>query len=125
MKICIIDDSQMDRKLLATTLEKAGVKNNIIEADDGKKALSLLEKEHADICLVFLDWQLPRIDGLEILKRIARDPKTSSLPVIMLTSASSPESEEIAHLLNPNLKAFVMKPLNPAKIIEAALPYIK
>jgi hypothetical protein len=43
----------------------------------------------------------------------------------MLTSAKSPDSEEIAQMLNPNLKAFIMKPIEPAKVIEIALPHIK
>ena len=125
MKIIIVDDSQLDRKLLMTTLQKSGIENEFLQADDGETALEILDSQSDQICLMFLDWQLPKIDGLEVLKRIARNPKTESLPIIMLTSASSPESEEIAQLLNSNLKAFVMKPLVPEKIVEAALPHIK
>ena len=125
MKIFIIDDSQLDRKLLIRSLQRAGIENEILEADDGAAALDILDKEHEDICLIFLDWQLPKVDGLEILKRIARNPKTASLPIVMLTSASSPEDEEIVRLLNPNLTAFIVKPLDPKKIVEIALPHIK
>jgi len=125
VKIFVVDDSQLDRKLLISTLVKSGVENEFLQADDGKTALEILEAEADQICLVFLDFQLPKVDGLEILKRMARNPKTESLPIIMLSGASSPESEEIAHLLNPNLKAFVMKPLVPDDIVEAALPHIK
>lgn len=124
MKIFIVDDSQLDRKLLITTLQKAGVENEFLEAADGKEALDILDAEHKDICLMFLDWQLPKVDGLEILKRIARNPDTASLAVIMLTSTISPESEEIARLLNPKLTAFLAKPLTPEKIAEVALPHI-
>ena len=124
MKIFVVDDSEMNRKLLISTLQKAGVKNEILEAADGKDAQGILEAEYQNICLVFLDWQLPKVDGLEILKQMARNPNTKSLPVIMLTSAISPESEEIAQLLNPNLKAFIMKPLDPDKIIKIAMPHI-
>jgi len=125
VKIFVVDDSQLDRKLLMTTLQKSGVANEFLQADDGKVALEILDTESDNICLMFLDWQLPKIDGLEILKRVARNPKTESLPIIMLTSSSSPESKEIAQLLNPNLKAFVMKPLDPQKIVEVSLPHIK
>jgi CheY-like chemotaxis protein len=124
VKIFVVDDSEMNRKLLISTLQKAGVKNEILEAADGKEALDVLAAESQNICLLFLDWQLPKVDGLEILKQMARNPKTKSLPVIMLTSATSPESEEIAQLLNPNLKAFLMKPLIPDNIIKVALPHI-
>jgi len=124
MKILVVDDSEMNRQLLVTTLQKSGVKNDIIEVESGEDALDTLDQEHDQICLVFLDWQLPKIDGLEVLKKIAQNPKTADLAVIMLTSASSPESEEIAYLLNPNLKAFIMKPLVPEKIVEVALPHI-
>ena len=125
MKIFVVDDSEGNRKLLISTLRKAGIKNDILEAADGESAIEILNSESEAICLVFLDWQLPKIDGLEILKRLARNPKTESLPVIMLTSATSPESEEIAQMLNPNLKAFLLKPLNPGNIVEIALPHIK
>jgi len=125
MKILVVDDSDMNRQLLISTLQKAGIKNDILEAVDGEIALKILKKKHNNICLIFLDWQLPNIDGLEVLKRIARNPETETMPVIMLTSATSPESEEIAHLLNPHLKAFIMKPLDPEKIVKVSLPYIK
>jgi len=125
VKIFIVDDSEINRKLLITTLQKSGVKNEFLEAADGKEALEKLEDEHKNLCLIFLDWQLPKVDGLEILKRIAQNPETTSLPVIMLTSASSPEDEEIARLLNPNLIDFLVKPLIPEKIIEVSLPHIQ
>lgn len=125
MKIFIVDDSEMSRKLLIATLQKAGVENEFLETGDGKEALEMLDAEYKDICLVFLDWQLPKVDGLEILKQIARNPETASMPVVMLTSTGSPESEEIARLLNPNLIAFLVKPLTPEKILEVALPHIK
>ena len=125
MKILIIDDSQLERTLLVKSLQKAGIKNEILEATDGQAALDILESEYEDICLIFLDWQLPKIDGLEVLKRIAQNPKTASLPVIMSTSANSPEDEEIVRLLNPNLAAFTIKPLDPEKIVEIALSHLK
>jgi len=125
VKIFVVDDSQLDRKLLMTTLKNSGIKNEFLQADDGEVALEILDTEGDQICLMFLDWQLPKVDGLEILKRTAKNPKTENLPVIMLTSSSNPESKEIAQLLNPNLKAFIMKPLNPEELIEAALPHIK
>jgi len=125
LKILIVDDSELDRKLLITSLQKAGMDNEILEATDGEMALETLEAEHANICLMFLDWQLPKIDGLEILKRVAQNPDMASLPIVMLTSANSPEDEEIARLLNPNLAAFVIKPLEPEKVVEVARPHVK
>ena len=125
LKILVVDDSQIDRKLLISTLQKSGIENEFVEVENGEDALEILESDSDQICLMFLDWQLPKIDGLEILKRAAQNPKTESLSVIMLTSSSNPESREIAHLLNPNLKAFVMKPLIPENIVETALPHIK
>ena len=76
MKIFVVDDSEGNRKLLISTLRKAGIKNDILEAADGESAIEILNSESEAICLVFLDWQLPKIDGLEILKRLARNPKT-------------------------------------------------
>ena len=125
MDILVVDDSEMNRQLLISTLKKAGVQNDIHQAEDGEGALKILKKKHKKLCLVFLDWQLPGIDGLEVLKQMAQDKNMKELPIIMLTSAKSPESEEIAQLLNPNLKSFIMKPLDPEKIVEISLPLIK
>jgi len=125
LKILVVDDSQIDRKLLISTLQKSGIENEFLQAENGEDALEILDSQSGQICLIFLDWQLPKIDGLEVLKRVAQNPKTESLAVIMLTSSSNPESREIAHLLNPNLRAFVMKPLVPESIVEVALPHIK
>lgn len=125
MKIAIIDDSEIDRKLVASSLQKAGIDNEILESGDGKEALELIEQEHSNICLVFLDWQLPRMDGLEILKRMAQNPETANIPAIMSTSTNSPEDKEIAQLLNPKLAGFMVKPVVPEKIVELALPHVK
>ena len=125
MKIFIVDDSKLDRKLLIRSLQKAGIKNEILQATDGEAALDTLNAEYANICLMFLDWQLPKIDGLEILKRIAQNPNTASLPIVMLTARESQESEDAARLLHPNLTAFVVKPLDTQRVIEVALPHIK
>jgi len=125
VKILIVDDSPLDRKLLIRTLQKSGVDNEIIEATDGEAALEVLESDCAEMCLMFLDWQLPKIDGLEILKQIARNPKTKNLSVIMLTSTVSPDNEDLAQMLNPKLVALMTKPIDPERIMEVALPYIK
>jgi two-component system, chemotaxis family, chemotaxis protein CheY len=125
MKIFVVDDSELDRKLLVKALERTGTKTEILQATDGRMALDILQAEHQNIGLMFLDWQLPKIDGLEILKRIARNPETAALPVVMLTSANSPEDEEIAKLLNPSLAAFLIKPLDPQKVVEIARLYMK
>lgn len=125
MKIFIVDDDPLNRKIVARSLQKAGIENEILQAEDGQEALEVLEAEYKNICLMFLDWQMPKVDGLEILKQIARNPDTADIPVVMLTSTSSPESEEIAHLLNPKLVDFLVKPLDPEKIVEVARPHIK
>ena len=125
MKIFVVDDSQLNRKLVIRALQRAGVENEFLQASDGKEAVDMLKVEHKNICLVFLDWQLPKIDGLEILKQIAQNLDTKTMPVIMLTSTSSPESEEIAQLLNPNLKGFLVKPLDPEEVVKVALPHIR
>jgi len=66
VKIFVVDDSQMDRKLLITTLQKSGIDNEFLQADDGEMVFEILDTEGDNICLMFLDWQLPKIDGLEI-----------------------------------------------------------
>ena len=89
MKILIVDDSRIDRTLCTNTLKQAGVTNEILEAVDGKDGLNVLQKNHKDICLILLDWNMPIMNGIESLKEIRKFNK--NIPVIALTAADIEE----------------------------------
>jgi len=81
-KILIVEDNPMNMELILDLLEFYG--HNITKAEDGVKALERLAETKFDIIL--LDMQLPKMDGLEVLDRIKKNPATADIPVIAVTA---------------------------------------
>ncbi len=102
--ILAVDDEEHILELLVYNLESNGFR--VLTADSGEEGLEILKKEAVD--LVLLDIMLPGIDGMEMLKRIRKNPDTAELPVIMLTA----KSEEINKVLGLEVGAddYISKP---------------
>ena len=109
--ILIVEDEAALSTLLAYNLEKEGFSVRV--AGDGEQAIDALAEEQPD--LVLLDWMLPHLSGIEICRRIRRDPATSGLPVIMLT-AKGEESDRIRGL-DTGADDYVTKPFSPAELV--------
>ncbi len=125
MKILVIDDSLLDRKLLINILKKAGIENEILQASDGEEGLSILSKNYNEICLVIVDWQMPKRDGIEFMKAVVNVPEISSIPIIMLTASGSDESKRKAYEANPSLAGYIVKPYAPNTLLHTVAPFIK
>ena len=74
MKILIVDDSLMDRKLLMNLLAKNGIENEILQAANGEEGLEILSSNFQDVCLILLDWQMPQMDGIEFMAGVIKVP---------------------------------------------------
>ncbi|WP_019880260.1 response regulator [Succinispira mobilis] len=111
MKILVVDDEDNIRELLRFTLEKNTF--NVREASDGEQALKILTEYLPD--LILLDLMLPKIDGLEVCRRIKNNPATAGIPIIMLTA----RAEEIDKILGLELGAddYITKPFSPREVI--------
>jgi two-component system phosphate regulon response regulator PhoB len=109
--ILIVEDESALSTLLAYNLEKEGF--TVCVAADGEQALEAVAEEPPD--LVLLDWMLPHLSGIEICRRIRRDPATRDLPVIMLT-AKGEEADRIRGL-DTGADDYVTKPFSPAELI--------
>ena len=125
MKILVVDDSLMDRKLVANMLKKAGVQNPILEAADGEDALKVLSANYQDICLILLDWQMPRMNGIEFMKGIVKVPEVSLIPIVMVTASGSDDNKKFAQEVNPHLAGYVTKPFKPDALIQTVKPFLK
>lgn len=110
-RILIVEDESALSTMLAYNLEKEGFAVHV--AADGERAMEALAEEQPD--LVLLDWMLPHLSGIEICRRIRRDPATSGLPVIMLT-ARGEEGDRIRGL-ETGADDYVTKPFSPAELI--------
>src|ERR1700690_3166810 len=125
MKILIVDDSLLDRKLLVRVLMKGGISQEILQAEDGEQAMEILANNHMDICLVLLDWQMPKISGIELMAGMVKIPELSNLPIIMVTASGSDENKHMAHKINPKLAGFLVKPYKTEELIAAIKPYLR
>ena len=110
-RILIVEDESALSTLLAYNLEKEGFTVRV--AEDGERAIEALAEEPPD--LVLLDWMLPHLSGIDICRRIRRDPATRDLPVIMLT-ARGEEADRIRGL-DTGADDYVTKPFSPAELI--------
>jgi two-component system chemotaxis response regulator CheY len=123
MKVLIVDDSLESRMLLGKILTKA-FNVQIIKATQGRDALRKLSMEKPGI--VFLDYEMPVMNGKEILKSIRAMPEFQNLPIVMVTSHS--EKDLVRELLSYKVSAYLLKPLSEdyiVKHISILFPYDK
>ena len=125
MKILAVDDSTLDRKLLIRTLIKAEIGQEILQAEDGEQALEVLASNYQDICLIFLDWQMPKMSGIELMAGLVKIPALASIPIIMVTASGSAENRKLAYEINPKLAAYITKPYKYEDMIAAVKPHLK
>lgn len=125
MKIIIVDDSLMDRKLLSRSLVNLGVKNEILQAENGEAALTLIASHLGDIALMFFDYQMPNMSGVELMAGLMKVPVTAQIPIAMVTASAAEESKKAAYAVNPNLVAYVHKPFKPDEILSVVRPYAR
>ena len=118
VEILIVEDNEQDLALAQRALRKANVTNRIHVARDGEEALEYLfcegpfaERKIEDgPKVILLDLKLPKIDGLEVLQRIKGDPRTKSIPVVVLTS--SKEQNDVVETYNLGVNSYIVKPVN-------------
>ena len=118
MKILIVDDSAVQRKMIASIIRKAGFDNEILEASDGKEAIQVIGKNYKDIGLVLCDWNMPNWSGLDVIAGIAKVPQVANVPIIMVTSEGTEASINKAYETNPQLAGYIVKPFTPEQLKE-------
>ncbi|MBL0062166.1 MAG: response regulator [bacterium] len=84
MTILSVDDSTTIRRIVKRSCEELG--HSVLEAADGAAAIATLEEKSGEVSLIILDWNMPGMTGLEVLKKVKSDPKTKHIVVMMLTS---------------------------------------
>ena len=123
--ILLVEDNPDDELLALRALKKNGVLSEVVVARDGVEALDYLfatgEHEGRDLSvmpqLILLDLKLPRIDGLEVLRRLRADERTRLLPVVILTS--SKELQDMLDSYGSGANSYVRKPVNFEQFVQA------
>lgn len=100
--------------ILAKILKEIGF--DVREAANGKEALEVIEAEKPSMKLVLVDWNMPGINGLELLKRLRQKPELSSMAVVMVTTET--ELDQMAAALEAGANEYVMKPFTKDILVE-------
>lgn len=123
--ILLVEDNPSDVGLTQRALEKSHIVNELVVAEDGQEALNYLfssdpltgQKMNELPALVLLDLKLPKLDGLQVLRQIRTDERTSRLPVVILTTSS--EEDDIAQSYDLGANSYIRKPVDFKQFVEA------
>lgn len=122
--ILLVEDNPRDLELTLAALTKCQLANEVIVARDGSEAIDYLYRRGAfegrligDPAVVILDLKLPKIDGLEVLERVKKDPALRHVPIVMLTS--SREEQDVVRSYEFGVNAFVVKPVDFTEFFQA------
>lgn len=118
--ILLVEDNAADVELTLRAFKKNRLSNKIHVARDGVEALEFLFESGdaaSQLCVVLLDVKMPRMDGLEVLRRMRADPRTKHLPVVMMTSSSEESDRLSSYDLGAN--SYIVKPVDFENFTEA------
>ena len=110
----VVDDSRALRMILGRTLKEVGYE--VCEAANGKEALDVIDAQKTTLRLILTDWNMPEMNGLELLKRVRKDPQLSSVAVVMVTTET--ELDQMAAALEAGANEYVMKPFTKDILVE-------
>ena len=124
IEILLVEDNPEDRELALRALRKANLANHIQIARDGAEALEFIfcEGPHSARKIedaprvILLDLKLPKVDGLEVLRRVKGDPRTRAIPVVVLTS--SKEQNDVVESYHLGVNSYIVKPVNFERFVE-------
>lgn len=113
MKILVVDDFTTMRRIIKNLLRDLGF-SNTTEADDGTTALPLLKTGEYDFLIT--DWNMPGMQGIDLLKTVRDDPVTTDLPVLMVTAES--KRDQIVEAAQAGVNGYIVKPFTAQTLKE-------
>jgi CheY-like chemotaxis protein len=125
IEVLLVEDNETDAELTIRALKRKNLANNLVWVKDGEEALEFIfasgrysRREVQDLPkLVLLDLRMPKVDGMEVLRKIKADPRTNKIPIVVLTS--SKEDEDIVESYNLGVNSYVSKPVEFEEFTEA------
>jgi two-component system response regulator len=116
--ILLVEDNQEDAELTIRALKKQKLANNLVHLQDGEEALNYLFSTENNLPkLVLLDLKMPKVDGIEVLRKIKNDELRKVIPVVLLTS--SKEERDIIESYKLGVNAYIVKPVEFEKLVSA------
>ena len=119
VEVLLIEDSPEDAELTIRVLKKHNLANNLVHLQDGEAALDFLLSQGVNNIprLILLDLKMPKVDGIEVLRKIKNDEQMKIIPVVVLTS--SKEERDVIESYKLGVNAYVVKPVEFEKFVEA------
>jgi two-component system chemotaxis response regulator CheY len=114
MKILVVDDSSTMRRIIVNTLARLGYKD-VVQAADGVEAWEAMQN-NPDIGVVITDWNMPNMNGLELVKKIRAEDKYKDIPIIMVTTEGG--KAEVITALKAGVNNYIVKPFTPQVLKE-------
>ena len=117
IEILLVEDNETDAELTMRALKKHNLANKLVWVKDGEEALDLIFNDETSdrvrlTCLprlILLDLRMPKVDGIEVLRRLKSDNRTKAIPVVVLTSST--EDRDIITSYNLGVNSFISKPV--------------
>ena len=113
IKVLVVDDFATMRRILKNILKQLGFKN-LVEADDGTTAWDVLEEQKID--LVLCDWNMPKMTGLELLKKVRASEKHVKVPFLMVTAEA--QKQNVIEAVQAGVSNYVVKPFTAEAISD-------
>jgi two-component system, chemotaxis family, chemotaxis protein CheY len=113
MRILVIDDFQTMRRIIINLMRQLGF-TNMIEADDGTTAWERLESESVD--LIISDWNMPKMTGMDLLRKVRSSDRHKAIPFIMVTAEG--KRENVIAAVQAGVSNYIVKPFNAATLKE-------
>ena len=116
VEILLVEDSDADAELILRALRKGNIVNRVVRVRDGVEALDFVFREgtykdrHGEqLRLILLDQKMPRLSGLDVLRRLKADDKAKQIPVVVLTSSA--EEQDVAESYKLGVNSYLVKPV--------------
>jgi two-component system, chemotaxis family, chemotaxis protein CheY len=113
-KAMVVDDSKAMRMLIGRVLREIGFE--VVEAEHGKRALEMIESEAVQVDLILADWNMPELNGIELLRKLRQSPGFASTRFVMVTTET--ELDHMAEALEAGASEYVMKPFTKEILLE-------
>ena len=113
IKILIVDDSITIRRIITNALKTVGF-TDTIEASNGKEALEKLTNGKVDF--IITDWNMPEMNGLDLIKEVRANPEHSAMPILMITTRGT--EHDVVEALQAKVNSYIMKPFTPQELKE-------
>ena len=117
-EILLVEDNPNDAELAIRALKKNNLANNLIHVEDGQQAIDFLfDQKNGMPKLILLDLKMPKVDGIEVLRRLKADEQKRVIPVVVLTS--SKEERDIVESYKLGVNAYIVKPVDFDQFVKA------